>query len=78
MFFRSNNRVADRGEKMAKWEFDIQKFVKTAKQLGLKVEFNSERPGMFIVDEDGNEKEVTMEDIFPELRELEDEGENGQ
>jgi hypothetical protein len=43
----------------------------------LKVEFNSERPGMFIVDEDGNEKEVTMEDIFPELRELEDEGENG-
>lgn len=62
---------------MEKWEFDIQRFVETAKQLGLKVEFNSERPGMFIVDEDGNEKEVIMEDIFPELRELEDEGEMG-
>ena len=56
---------------MEEFEFDKKKFIETAKQLGIKVEFGSDRPGMFYVDEDGNEKELTFEDIFPELKELE-------
>jgi hypothetical protein len=47
-----------------KFEFDKNEFIETAKQLGIEIEFGSDRPGMFIVDENGNEKEVTFEDIF--------------
>jgi NADPH-dependent glutamate synthase beta subunit-like oxidoreductase len=59
------------GVTMEEFEFDKNKFIETAKQLGIEIEFGSDRPGMFIVDENGNEKEVTFEDIFPELKELE-------
>jgi hypothetical protein len=59
------------GGAMEKFKFDKNKFIETAKQLGIKIEFGSDRPGMFCVDENGNEKELTFEDIFPELKELE-------
>jgi len=49
---------------MNEFEFDVNKFIETAKQLGIEIEFGSDRPGMFYIDEDGNEKELTFEDIF--------------
>jgi hypothetical protein len=50
--------------------FKVNKMIEIARQLGIEVEVNSDRPGMFVVDKDGNEKEATFEDLFPELKEF--------
>jgi hypothetical protein len=51
-------------------EFKVNKIIEIARQLGIEVEANSDRPGMFIIDENGNKKEATFEDLFLDLKEL--------
>jgi hypothetical protein len=56
---------------MSEFKFEINKMIEIAKEMGIEVELNSDTPGIFVVDENGNEKEVEIEDIFSELKWLE-------
>jgi hypothetical protein len=59
---------------MSEFEFDINKMIEIAHQLGIEVEVNSDKAGIFVVDENGNEKELEFEDIFPELKYIREDG----
>ena len=43
--------------------FNDRNLIKAAKTLGLKIKFNSEKPGVTFVSEDGNRNTVTWDKI---------------
>ncbi|MGM7720595.1 hypothetical protein [Metabacillus sp. Hm71] len=51
------------------FKFELDKIINSAKELGVEVKLNSNNPGVFITDKDGNTKKAEFEDIFPELKE---------
>jgi hypothetical protein len=53
---------------MGEFKFEINKMIEIAKEMGIEVELNSDTPGFFVVDEKGNEKEIEIEELFPELK----------
>jgi histidinol phosphatase-like PHP family hydrolase len=63
---------------MGEFKFEINKMIEIAKEMGIEVELNSDTPGIFVVDENGNEKEIEIEDLFPELKYLETFDENDE
>jgi hypothetical protein len=53
---------------MGEFKFEINKMIEIAKKMGIEVELNSDTPEFFVVDEKGNEKEIEIEELFPELK----------
>lgn len=49
----------------------LEAILKLAEELGIKVEMNSDKPGMYIIQDDGTEKKAEFEDIFPDFFETE-------
>lgn len=45
-------------------KLSLQKIMELAKQLGIEIEKDSDNPGFFIEDDEGNGKEVTIEEIL--------------
>lgn len=54
---------------MGDFKFDIEKFVNDLTTLGATVKFNSDKPGIF-TSVDGEEVELSAQDLFPEFRRL--------
>lgn len=51
---------------------NLEEYLENAKSLGIEVELNSDKPGVFI-EENGREIEVDSRYLFPELKALENE-----
>lgn len=46
-----------------KLTFDLDKFLETAKSLGVDIKVNSETPGVYFVDKDGTKTKVDLNDL---------------